>query len=338
MAYSLQQIAEHIGGEVKGNAQHMIQSMGTLAKAQQQQLSFLSNNKYAADLTNTKAGAVILNQQQAADFVGNAIVHKNPYVGFALASQLLDTTPLQALGVSALASVDASVKLGRNVAIGPGVTVNKNAVIGDNVSIGAGSFVGENCVLGDGCNLRANVTLYHGVSLGKNVSIHSGTVLGSDGFGYANDKGVWVKIPQTGGVRIGDDTEIGANTCIDRGALDDTVIGKNCIIDNMVQIAHNCTIGDYTCICGTTGMAGSVNIGKHVVIAGSVVINGHLDICDNVQITGFSMVTKSITQPGSYSSGMPAVNTRDWQKNTVKLRTIDKLYDRVKALENKLVK
>jgi UDP-3-O-[3-hydroxymyristoyl] glucosamine N-acyltransferase len=333
MSYSLQTIAEHIGGELRGDPDHQIDSMGTLASAQAHQLSFLSNNKYAADLNITKAGAVILTEVQAGLLEGNAIMHPNPYIGFALASQLLDTTPLQTAQVSTNAVIDASAEIGRNAAIGPGAVINKNAKLGDNVTIGAGTFVGENCVLEDGCNLRANVTLYHGVKLGKNVSVHSGTVIGADGFGYANDKGIWVKIPQTGGVQIGDDTEIGANTCIDRGALDDTVIGKNCIIDNMVQIAHNCVIGDHSCICGSSGMAGSVTIGKHVIIAGGVGINGHISICDNVQVTGFSMVTKNITEPGVYSSGMPAVPTREWQKNTVKLRAIDKLYDRVKALE-----
>jgi UDP-3-O-[3-hydroxymyristoyl] glucosamine N-acyltransferase len=165
------------------------------------------------------------------------------------------------------------------------------------------------------------------------VSIHSGTVVGSDGFGYANDKGVWVKIPQTGTVVVGDDCEIGANTCIDRGALDNTIIGNDVIIDNLVQIAHNVTIGEHSCICGGTGIAGSSNIGKYVVIAGTCVVNGHIDICDKVQITGFSMVTKSITQPGVYSSGMPVQPNREWQKNTVRLRQIDKLVERVKTLE-----
>lgn len=335
MSYSLRAIAEHIGGELVGNPQHLITSMGALANAEPHQLSFLSNNKYADDLSTSKAGGVILTQAQAAQFSGNVIMHANPYVGFALASQLLDTTPKQAIGISAGAFIHPSVKIGENAAIAPGVVIDKNVSIGNNVRIGAGTFVGENCTLGDDCNLRANVTIYHGVTLGNNVSVHSGTVLGADGFGYANSKGIWVKIPQTGGVHIGDDTEIGANTCIDRGALDDTIIGKNCIIDNLVQIAHNCIVGDHSCICGTTGIAGSVTIGKYVVIAGGVAINGHISICDKVQITGFSMVTKNITEPGVYSSGMPAVNTRDWQKNTVKLRTIGKLYERVKTLENR---
>jgi UDP-3-O-[3-hydroxymyristoyl] glucosamine N-acyltransferase len=331
---SLKEIAQHIGGEVKGDPEHKIIGMATLASAQSQHLSFLSNSKYTSELANTKAGAVILTADQAQQFEGNAIVHANPYVGFALAAQLLDSTPTQQAEISDKANIDASVKLGKGVAIAAGATVCKNAIIGDNVSIGAGTFVGVDCQLGDGCTLRANVTIYHGVKLGKNVSIHSGAVIGADGFGYANDKGRWLKIPQTGSVRIGDDTEVGANSCIDRGALDDTIIGNNCIVDNMVQIGHNCVIGDHSCICGTTGISGSVTIGKHVIIAGGVGINGHITICDNVQVTGFSMITKNITQAGVYSSGIPAVPTRDWQKNTVQLRGIDKLYARVKALEN----
>ncbi|MFC4701832.1 UDP-3-O-(3-hydroxymyristoyl)glucosamine N-acyltransferase [Glaciecola siphonariae] len=334
MSYSLQAIADHIGGVVRGNKEHQITAMATLAGAKEHQLSFLSNSKYTNDLKVTQAGGVILSEDQAAAFMGNAIVHTNPYVGFALASQLLDTTPSQTPEISKDASIDPSATLGKNVSVGPAAMINKDVKIGNNVVIGAGVFIGDGCDIADNCHIRANVTLYHSVTLEQGVSVHSGTVIGADGFGYANDKGVWIKIPQTGGVRIGEGTEIGANSCIDRGALDDTLIGKNCIIDNMVQIGHNCVIGDHTCICGSTGIAGSVTIGRYVVIAGGVGVNGHISICDKVQVTGFSMVTKNITEPGVYSSGLPAVPTREWQKNTVKLRTIDKLYERVKALES----
>ncbi|WP_395340993.1 UDP-3-O-(3-hydroxymyristoyl)glucosamine N-acyltransferase [Ningiella sp. W23] len=333
MPYSLLELAKHIGGHVVGDNDHQISSMATLASANNEQLSFLSNSKYASELENTQAGGVILNEAQAKAYKGNAIVCQNPYLGYALISQLLDPSPKPQPGISKLANIHDSAKLGENVSIAAGAYISEEVTIGDNVSISSGVFIGPGARIGDGCHLRANVSIYHHVILDKNVSIHSGTVVGSDGFGYANDKGAWIKIPQTGSVRIGANTEIGANACIDRGALDDTVIGKNCIIDNLVQIAHNCVIGDYSCICGHTGIAGSVSIGKHVVIAGSVGINGHINICDNVQVTGFSMVTKSITEPGVYSSGIPVSPTREWQKNTVKLRNIDKLYERVKSLE-----
>nr|WP_136250123.1 UDP-3-O-(3-hydroxymyristoyl)glucosamine N-acyltransferase [Ningiella ruwaisensis] len=332
-SFTLAEIASHIGGEVSGDAQHKISSMGTLASADASQLSFLSNPKYTSELKTSKAGAVILAQAQADEYKGNAIIHSNPYVGFALASQLLDSTPSQSAGISVNASISQSASIGKNVSIEAGAVIGKNVVIGDGCQIGAGVYIGENARLGNDCIIRANVTIYHGVVLGNEVSVHSGTVIGADGFGYANNKGTWIKIPQTGAVQIGDGTEVGANSCIDRGALDDTQIGKNCIIDNMVQIGHNCIIGDHSCICGSTGIAGSVTIGKHVIIAGGVGINGHITICDNVQVTGFSMVTKNITESGVYSSGMPAVPTREWQKNTVKLRSIDKLYERVKILE-----
>lgn len=332
---TLAQIAEKIGGKVQGDGDIVITAMANLATAKSHQMSFLSNSKYAKDLVNSEAGAVILKQDDAAQFNGNAIVMKDPYVGFAKAAQLLDNTPIQAAGVSPSASVHESAKLGDNVSIGPGAVIGANAVIGDNTVIGPNSFVGDEAILGKGVNLRSNVSIYHRVELGDGVSIHSGTVLGCDGFGYANDMGNWVKIPQTGTVVVGAGTEIGSNTCIDRGALDNTIIGKNCIIDNAVHIAHNVEIGDHSCICGNTGIAGSAIIGKYVVIAGQCAVNGHLTIADKVQITGMSMITKSIKEAGVYSSGMPAAPNRDWQKNTVLLRQIGKLVERVKTLEKK---
>lgn len=331
---SLAEIAQQIGGELRAKGDIQITKMNTLASATTGHLSFLSNSKYKDDLINTKASAVILNQQAASDYKGNCIVCDDAYVGFAKASQLLDSTPQLDDGISSHATIHPSAVLGKGVRIAAGAVIEANAIIGASVSIGANSFIGKAATLGDRVNLRSNVTIYHQVKLGNDVSVHSGTVIGCDGFGYANDKGKWVKIPQTGSVVIGNNTEIGANTCIDRGALDDTVIGNNVIIDNLVQIAHNVTVGEGSCICGGTGIAGSTNIGKYVILAGTVVVNGHIDICDKVQVTGFSMVTKSITQPGVYSSGTPVAPTKDWQRNTVRLRQIDKLYDRVKQLES----
>jgi UDP-3-O-[3-hydroxymyristoyl] glucosamine N-acyltransferase len=330
---TLAQIAEKIGGKLQGNGDHAITAMANLATAQPHQMSFLSNSKYAKDLATSQAGGVILKQEDAKDYTGNAIIVSDPYVGFAKAAQLLDNTPVQASGIAPSASVHETATLGHNVSVGPGAVIGAKAVIGDNSVIGPNSFVGDEAILGQGVNLRSNVSVYHRVELGDRVSIHSGTVVGCDGFGYANDKGNWVKIPQTGTVVVGADTEIGSNTCIDRGALDNTVIGKNCIIDNAVHIAHNVEIGDHSCICGNTGIAGSAIIGKYVVIAGQCAVNGHLTIADKVQITGMSMITKSIKEPGVYSSGMPAAPNKDWQRNTVLLRQIGKLVDRVKVLE-----
>ncbi len=332
-SYSLQELAQHIGGELHGDASAIITSMGTLEGAKKGQMSFLTNSKYKNAMINTKASAVILKEADAEFCLTNKIIHSDPYVAFAKVAQLLDSTPVPCTGISELASIHPSAEIGENASIAQGVVIERDVTIGKNASIGPNTVVGQGAKIGDDLNLRANVTIYHRVILGNRVSIHSGTIVGSDGFGYANDKGVWVKIPQTGTVVIGDDCEIGANTCIDRGALDNTVIGNDVIIDNLVQIAHNVTVGDHSCICGGTGIAGSTNIGKYVVIAGTCVVNGHIDICDKVQITGFSMVTKSITQAGVYSSGMPVQLNREWQKNTVRLRQIDKLVDRVKILE-----
>ena len=330
---TLAQIAEHIGGEVKGDGAVEITEMANLASAQAHQMSFLSNSKYAKDLLNSKAGGVILTAKDAENFTGNAIIMADAYVGFAKAAQLLDTTPVQKAGIAASATVHSSAVVGAKVSIGEGAVIQANAVIGDNTSIGPNCFIGESAILGKQVNLRANVTIYHRVVLGDKVSIHSGSVIGSDGFGYANDKGNWIKIPQTGTVIIGADTEIGSNTSIDRGALDNTIIGKNVIIDNLVHIAHNVEIGDHSCICGATGIAGSTIIGKYVIIAGQSGINGHVTIADKVQITAQSMVTKSIREAGVYSSGMPATANKEWQRNTVYLRQIGKLVERIKKLE-----
>ena len=333
---TLAQIAQAIGGEIKGDGNINITEMGDLAKAKGHQLSFLSNSKYAKELITTQAGGVILRVQDAENFKGNAIVIKDPYVGFAKAAQLLDSTPVQAKRIADSAIVHASAKLGENVSVGEGAVISANVIVSDNVIVGPNCFIGEGAILGEGVNLRANVTIYHRVELGRRVSIHSGTVLGCDGFGYANEMGNWVKIPQTGTVIVGDDTEIGANCAIDRGAIGNTLIGENCIIDNLVHIAHNVEIGDHSCICGSTGIAGSAILGKYVVVAGQCAINGHISIADKVQITGQSMVTKSIKESGVYSSGMPAAPNREWQRNTVQLRQIGKLVERVKALEKVL--
>ncbi|MFW8592421.1 UDP-3-O-(3-hydroxymyristoyl)glucosamine N-acyltransferase [Glaciecola sp. 2405UD65-10] len=330
---TLAQIANHIGGTVKGDETTQIAEMANLLTAQAHQMSFLSNSKYAKDLANTKAGGVILGAKDAEAYQGNAIIVENPYVGFAKAAQLLDNTPVQASDISSSATIHSSATLGANVSVGHGAVIAQNAQIGNDCVIGPNCFVGEGAILGDGVNLRANVCIYHRVELGNRVSIHSGTVIGSDGFGYANDKGQWVKIPQTGTVTVGDDTEFGANCTIDRGALDNTIIGKNVIIDNLVHIAHNVEVGDHSCICGATGIAGSTTIGKYVVIAGSCAINGHIDIADKVQITGNSMVTKSIKEAGVYSSGMPALPSKEWQKNTVYSRQLSKMIERIKRLE-----
>ncbi|GLP96712.1 UDP-3-O-(3-hydroxymyristoyl)glucosamine N-acyltransferase [Paraferrimonas sedimenticola] len=332
-SYTLAQLCEQLGGELKGDGQVAIHSVATLEQGQAGQIAFLANRKYQAQLQSTKAAAVLLSPGDAEDFNGNAIILKDPYVAFARVAQLLDTTPAAATDIHPSAVVDPSAKLGEGVALGPNVVIGANVTLGDRVQIGAGTVIGQDCQIGADTRLWANVTIYHNVHLGERCIIHSGTILGADGFGYANERGHWIKIPQTGGVRIGNDVEIGASTTVDRGAIDHTIIKDGVIIDNQVQIAHNDIIGEHTAIAGCTTLAGSVTIGKHCIIGGMVAINGHMEICDGVHLTGRTMVMSSIKEPGVYSAGTPHMTNKDWRKNAARFRQLDGLFSRVKQLE-----
>ncbi|WP_414827964.1 UDP-3-O-(3-hydroxymyristoyl)glucosamine N-acyltransferase [Alteromonas sp. H39] len=331
--FTLEELATHVHGEWVGDSEHVLSGVGTLSGASVQQISFLTNPKYKPQLKETNAGAVIVHEKMRDDVSGNALVVDNPHAAFARIAQLFDTTPQVASGIADTAVIAASANIGSGVSLGEHVIIEDNVVLGDNVSIGANTVVRKGTHIGEGTTIHPNVTIYHDVKIGKRVCIHSQTVIGAAGFGYANDKGTWLPIPQTGSVQIGDDSQIGASSSIDRGAMEDTIIGKNVIIDNQVQVGHNCIIGDHSCICGTTGIAGSCHIGKYVILGGGCGVNGHISICDNVQVTGYTMIVQDITEPGVYSSGQPAMKNREWRKNTVRLKQIDSLYDRVKALE-----
>lgn len=337
LSVSLQTLADKIGAVLhlvgQSQASSQVTSLATLAKAGDGQISFLSNSKYRHQLADTAAQAVILHPDDVAFCPCSALVMDNPYVGFALAAQLLDTTPAAAGDIAASAVIAETAKLGKNVKIGANAVIEAGAELGEGVEIGAGCFVGKNAIIGAFSKLWANVSIYHNVRLGQRCLIQSSTVIGSDGFGYANDKGQWIKIPQLGTVIIGDRVEIGASTTIDRGALDDTVIGNGVIIDNQCQIAHNVVIGDNTAMAACSVIAGSTRMGKNCSIAGLVGINGHLEIVDQVHFTGMTMVTKSIKEPGVYSSGMPATTNKEWRKNAIALRNVDSLNQRIKALE-----
>ncbi|MCL6408234.1 UDP-3-O-(3-hydroxymyristoyl)glucosamine N-acyltransferase, partial [Dickeya dadantii] len=265
-----------------------------------------------------------------------ALVVKNPYLTYAHMAQLLDTTPQPATDIAPSAVIASDATLGQQVSIGANAVIESGAQLGDGVVIGPGCFVGKNARIGAGTRLWANVTIYHRVELGEHCLIQSGTVIGSDGFGYANDRGNWVKIPQLGTVRIGDQVEIGASTTIDRGALDDTVIGNGVIIDNQCQIAHNVVIGDNTAVAGGVIMAGSLKIGRYCMIGGASVINGHMEICDKVTVTGMGMVMRPITEPGVYSSGIPLQPNKVWRKTAALVMNIDEISKRLKAVERKV--
>jgi UDP-3-O-[3-hydroxymyristoyl] glucosamine N-acyltransferase len=336
-AISLFQLAQKIGAQLHlsgtDTQDTIISGLSTLVKAGKGQISFLSNNRYRNQLQDTKAQAVILHPDELSHCSCSALVMTNPYVGFAKAAQLLDTTPQPAQEISSHAVIGENVDLGINVKIGANAVIEAGAKLGDNVVIGPGCFVGKGAQLGANSKLWANVTIYHNVIMGTDCLVQANTVIGSDGFGYANDNGQWIKIPQLGSVVIGNRVEIGASTTIDRGALDNTILADGVIIDNQCQIAHNVEIGENTAMAACSVIAGSTIIGKNCSMAGLVGINGHISICDNVIFTGMSMVTKSISEPGVYSSGMPASGNREWRKNMVALRNITGLNQRVKALE-----
>lgn len=347
MAFTLEEIVGRFGGEVVGDKTQRVSSLAPLDKAGPEQLAFLANPKYLSQVETTLAGAVLINADDLAKLASrdgrNFIVTPNPYAYFARVAQAyIDlTTPKAQPGVHASANVDPAAKVAKSAVIGPNVTVEAGAVIGEHVRLDANVFVGRGTSVGAGSRLYPGVTVYHGCKIGERAIVHSGAVIGSDGFGFAPDftgegderTGSWVKIPQVGGVSIGPDVEIGANTTIDRGAMADTVIEENVKIDNLVQIGHNCRIGAYTVIAGCAGIAGSTTIGRHCMIGGAVGIAGHVTLADYVIVTAKSGVSKSLLKPGMYTSAFPAIEHGDWNRSAALMRNLDKLRDRIKALE-----
>lgn len=336
LQFTLGEIAEHIGATVEGDENCLISSLATLVSAGNAQIAFLANSKYKSQLSSTQASAVILSDDCQDDFSGNKLVMKNPYLGFALTAQLLDTTPKPADNIHPSTIIHETAKLGKNVAIGANTVIESDVELADNVVIGAGCFIGKSVKIAENSKLWANISIYHNVEIGSDCLIQAGTVIGSDGFGYANHQGEWLKIPQLGTVIIGNKVEIGAGTTVDRGALDNTEIHDGVIIDNQIQIAHNVVIGKNTAIASSTAIAGSTTIGAYCTIAGCVAIAGHLSIADKTIVTGNTMVIKSIKEPGVYSSGMPAMTNRDWLKNNVRINKLEKLTQQVKDLSAEL--
>ena len=336
MSVTLGQLATLLGAELHGDASIEVSRVANLETAGSGEISFLSDSKYQSFLAQTAASAVLVKAADLSVCQTNALVVKDPYVGFARVAQLLDSTPQPALDIHPTAVNAVDVQLGQNVAIGPHAVIESGVVLGDGVAIGPGCFVGKNSRLGKGSRLWANVTIYHNVEIGDACLIQSGTVIGADGFGYANERGEWIKIPQVGKVILGNRVEIGASTTIDRGAIDDTIIADNVIIDNQCQIAHNVEIGYGTAIAGGTVIAGSTKIGKYCIIGGAAVINGHIQVCDQATITGMSMVMRSISEPGIYSSGVPAQSNKEWRKMAARVLHIDEMHKRLNQLEKRI--
>ncbi|MEO6976209.1 MAG: UDP-3-O-(3-hydroxymyristoyl)glucosamine N-acyltransferase [Gallionella sp.] len=336
VSYRLTEIAARLGGRLLGRAETCVSRVGTLETAQPDQISFLTNSKYRAQLASTKAGAVILGEADADATALPRIISDNPYAYFAKVSALLNPLPEAKPGIHPTAVIGAGAKIDATASIAATAVIGAGATIGSFSVIGEGCYIGENTVVGNHARLYPRVVVYHDCLIGDNLIAHSGVVIGADGFGIAMDEGRWVKIPQIGRVVIGNDVEIGANTTIDRGALDDTVIEDGVKLDNQIQIAHNVRIGAHTAIAGCVGIAGSTTIGRHCRIGGSAGILGHLQIADRVEIAAFTLIGKSIREAGSYAAIFPFAKVEDWRKNTVHLRHLDDLVKRVKTLEQQI--
>jgi UDP-3-O-[3-hydroxymyristoyl] glucosamine N-acyltransferase len=347
MALTLEQIVQRFGGEIVGDATQRVGGLAPLDQAEAHQLAFLANPKYLSQVETTRAGAVLIAPGDLARLAvregRNFIVIPNPYAYFARVAQMfIDlAAPKTTAGVHPSAVVDPTAQVAASAVIGPHVVIEAHAVIGEAVRLDANVVIGRGSRIGEGAHLYPNAAVYHGCTIGPRAIIHAGAVIGSDGFGFAPDfvgegearTGSWVKIPQVGGVTIGADVEIGANTTIDRGAMADTII-EDCVkIDNLVQIGHNCKIGAYTVIAGCAGIAGSTTIGRHCMIGGAVGIAGHVTLADHVIVTAQSGVSKSLLKPGMYTSAFPAIENAQWNKSAALMRNLDKLRDRIKALE-----
>lgn len=334
----LADLALHLDAQLHGDGEIVITGIASMGSAQAGQITFLSDSRFREKLSSCQASAVVLTEDSLPFCTGAALVVSNSYLTYARMAQLMDTTPKPAEDICAGAVIAPNATLGQRVAVGANAVVESGVVLGDDVIIGPGCFVGKNTHIGAGTRLWANVTIYHDIVIGERCLIQSGTVIGADGFGYANDRGDWIKIPQLGRVIIGDRVEIGSCTTIDRGALDDTTIGNGVIIDNQCQIAHNVVIGDSTAVAGGVIMAGSLTIGRYCMIGGASVINGHMAICDKVTVTGMGMVMRPITEPGVYSSGIPLQPNKEWRKTAALVMNISDMSKRMQAIERKLAK
>jgi UDP-3-O-[3-hydroxymyristoyl] glucosamine N-acyltransferase len=331
--YTVAELAERFGLAFHGDGARRIGSVATLAAAQADQLSFLSNSRYTAQLAATGAGVVVLREENLPHCPTAALVAVDPYVAYAKIAALFERLPSAPRGVHPSAVVATSARISASASIGPHCVIEDGAVIEEGVVLGPHCIVGTECVIGARSRLLARVTLVTRVTLGKRVLVHPGAVIGSDGFGLAFEDDHWIKIPQLGGVRIGDDCEIGANTTIDRGALEDTVLEEDVRLDNQIQIAHNVFIGAHTAMAGCAAVAGSARIGRYCQIGGNAGVLGHLELADRVTITAKSLVTHSIRTPGEYSSGVPLQDNRQWRKNAARFKHLDEYARRLAALE-----
>ena len=342
MSIRLKALVEVLGGQLVGDGEIELAGIAPLDAADATQITFLSNPKLKGQAAASRAAALIVspkdNPDIGADYAGARVVTANPYAYFARTAQLFAAQKAIAapVGVHPSAVVDAAAQIDPSASIGPHVVIEAGAKVGAHAVIGAGSYIGRDAVVGEGTLFHPRVTFHADCRMGARGIVHSGAVIGADGFGFANEGGVYIKIPQTGGVAIGDDVEIGANTTIDRGALADTVIEDGVKLDNQIQIGHNCKIGTHTAIAGCVGIAGSAVIGKYCTVGGAAMIRGHLTIGDRVNIGGGTLVWRSITEPGEYTGVYPIAKHADWEKSAALVRNLTTMREKIRALEKTL--
>jgi UDP-3-O-[3-hydroxymyristoyl] glucosamine N-acyltransferase len=333
--FRLAEIAGRLGGEVVGAPETEIRRVASLRSAGPGDLSFLADARHRADLAATRADAVIVSEGER-DATGlPRIVCGDPYAYFARVAQLFNPPPAVEPGVHPAAAVSPAATVAASASIAAGCVVERDARIGERVALGAGCYVGAGASIGADSRLHPRVVVYGGCTVGQRAIVHSGAVIGADGFGFAPEGGRWLKIPQTGRVVIGDDVEIGANTSIDRGAVDDTVIEDGVKLDNQIQIGHNCRIGAHTAVAGCVGIAGSTTVGRNCMIGGAAMIGGHLAIPDGSVIAGATVVTRSLDRAGAWSSVIPATEVREWRRTVALLRGLARLAERLRALERR---
>ena len=336
MPATLGQLAAQFGCELSGDPGVVVSRVGTLSGAAPDAVTFLANPLYRAHLARTRAAAVIVAPRDAQACPVASLVHAEPYLTYARVASLLHPPASVSPGVHATAVVAASARVAATAQVDPHAVVGSDCTIRDDVVIGAGTVLGANVAVGRGTRIGPRVTLLDGVRIGERCIVHAGAVIGADGFGFAPDRGAWQKIPQVGGVVIGNDVEIGANTTIDRGTIDDTVIEDGVKLDNLVQIAHNVRLGEHTIMAAMSGVAGSTKVGKRCMIGGGVVMINGLTVCDDVLFTFRSIVTRSVDEPGTYSGHLPAEEATLWRKNAARFRKLDALASRLIAVERRL--
>ena len=334
---TLAELVARLGGELVGDGTKRVSGVASLTSATADQLAYIADSRHRSAISTTHAGALVVGpgERDASDLP--RIVVPNPQLYFVAVTRLLHPEVAPAPGIHPTAVVEDGATVAPTAVVGPHVSIGSGAVLGARSVVGAGCRIGAGTTLGEDCLLHANVVVYHDCHIGSRVVMHSGVVIGADGFGLVREGERWSKVPQIGRVLIGDDVEIGANTTIDRGALDDTVIEEGVKLDNQIQIGHNCRIGAHTAIAGCVGIAGSARIGRHCMIGGAAGIHGHLEICDGCTISAFTLITKSIRVPGTYTSATPFMEHREWARNTIRLRQLDKLAQRVRSLERSQV-